>query len=297
MKFAYRVDYIIEDPAYNFADDYFDEWLRRALGKRVRPSEYWARTYGKDWTLVFGLSARRGRKKPKVVYGPQVNRREKTVEWEIGVDYIGKKSLDPKLYVGPIRQFLEGIITVLERSELDTSKLTKELSAVIKEFCSYRYMIVEEVTAENYVDRYEITPNTIVRHRRLPKWIIPKDLKKRVEQEGEWETDRFAPLRLLVMAGNKGRSSKHSLDWQLEHYIDLDDKQYAKAAEKIKATGNEPDGDGWTELIEREFTKRYPKLAKEFGSDSEIATCVVFVKSEAACKKLLELIWSLIYAK
>jgi len=297
MKFAYREDCCSVGPTYNFVDEYLDTWLRRALGKRVKPSEYWTRTYGKDWKLVFTLSAKKGRKKAKIDYGPEVNRREKTVKWGIGVDYTGNKSVDPKSYVGPIRQFLEGITIALEKLEMDTSKLSKELPAVIKEFCSDRYMIAEEATAENYVDRYVITPSTAVRHRRLPKWRIPKDLNKRVEEEGEWETERFAPLRLLVMPAAKSRSGKSALDWQLELDIDLNDKQYASAGEKIKAVGNEPDGDGWTELVEKEFTKRYPKLAREFDSDSETATCVVSVKSEEACKKLLELVWSLIYSK
>jgi hypothetical protein len=61
--------------------------------------------------------------------------------------------------------------------------------------------------------------------------------------------------------------------------------------------GNEPDGGGWAELIEKEFTKRYPKQVNEFDSDSETSTCVVSVQSEDACKKLVSLIWSLIYAK
>jgi hypothetical protein len=291
MKFAYQTGGYYEGPEeYRFASDDFETWLRRALGKRVKPSEYWTRTYGKDWTLVFNLSARKGRTKPKILYGPDIDRREKTVEWGISVDYVGNKSLDPKSYVVPIRQFLEGIVAVLDKLEIDTAKLS--VPAAIKEFCSHRYMIAEEVTAENYVDRYVITPNTTVRHRRLPKWKVPKDLIKRVEEEGEWETERFAPLRLLVMPG-----PKESLDWQLELDIDLDDKQYASAARKIKTMGNEPDGDGWTGLIEREFTKRYPKLAREFNSDSETATCVVLVKSEPACKKLLEVIWSQIYSK
>ena len=90
---------------------------------------------------------------------------------------------------------------------------------------------------------------------------------------------------------------KASLIWQVELDIDLDDKQYESAAKKIKAMGNEPQGDGWTLLIEKEFSKRYPKLAREFDSDSETATCVVSVKSEEACKKLTELMWSFIYRK
>jgi len=298
MKFAWETGNYYEGPEdYQFAPDYFETWLRRALGKRVKPSEYWTRTYGKDWTLVFNLSAKKGRKKPKITHGPDVDRREKKVEWGISVDYVGNKSLDPKSYVGPIRQFLEGVVIVLDKLEIDTSKLSKEVPAAIKEFCSERYMICEEITAEEYMSHggpYVIRPNTIVRHRRLPKWKIPRDLIKRVEEEGDYESERFAPLRLLVMPGT-GRKS--SLDWQIELDIDIYDKQYASAGEKIKAMGNEPHGDGWTELIEKEFTRRYPKFAGEFDSDSETSTCVVSVKSEEACKKLVELIWSLIYAR
>jgi hypothetical protein len=306
MKFACQAscNYFEGPEYYNFASDYFETWLRRALGKRVKPSEHWTRTYGKDWTLVFGLSVKRGRKRPKIVYGPDVDRREKTVEWGISVDYVGNKSLDPKSYVGPIRQFLEGIMIVLEKLEIDTSKLSKDLPAAIKEFCSNRYMISEEATADNFVDvtandffqRFESAPKTAVRHRRLPKWNIPKNIGKLVDEEGgTWETCRFAPLRLLVMSGTSSHGRALPLVWQIELDIDLYDKQYESAATKIKATGNDPDGDGWTELVEEEFAKRYPRLANQLDSDSETSTCVMSVESVDACKKLLELMWSLIY--
>jgi hypothetical protein len=158
MKFAWQTGGYYEGPGdYRFAPDYFETWLRRAVGKRVKPSEYWTRTYGKDWTLVFNLSAKKGRKKPKIIYGPDVDRREKTVEWGISVDYVGNKSLDPKAYVGPIRQFLEGVVVVLDKLEIDTSKLSKNVPAAIKEFCSNRYMICEEITAENYGGPYVIS--------------------------------------------------------------------------------------------------------------------------------------------
>lgn len=293
MKFDVTESYCEDGTNYFFGD--LDSWLGGELRKRIKPSEYFTRNYGKDWTLEFVLSTRRRRKIPKILVGPEVERRNKTVAWLISVNYVGNKSLDPKSYALPIKQFIEGIIIALKGVEIDTSKLTTDLQALVKDFCSNPDMVAELVSDSG---DFEITPKRAITKRRLPEWKIPKNIERVVDDEGAtWESELFAPLRLMVISDTSSRGGKIPLRWQIELDIDLHDKQYASAGEKIKAMGNEPDGDGWTELIGKEFAKRYPKYATEFDSDSEMSTCVVSVESESACQKLIELVWSLIYPK
>lgn len=126
-----------------------------------------------------------------------------------------------------------------------------------------------------------------------PTWTIPKNIGKLVKEEGGmWEDDRFDPILLAVMSGTSYHGRDIPLAWQIE--FDPFDDRLETANEKIEASGIEPDGDGWSGVIEKEFVRRYPKLAGEFHTDSESDTCVVWVESEVACQKLIQLVWSLI---
>ncbi len=128
--------------------------------------------------------------------------------------------------------------------------------------------------------------------KKMPEWKIPKNIQKRVEEEdGMWEDERWDPLLLTVMSGSSYEGRDIPLMWQIE--FDPFDDRLEAANEKLEAAGVEPDGDGWSEVIETEFAKRHPKLAADFHSDSESSACVVWVESEATCQKLMELIWSL----
>jgi len=130
-----------------------------------------------------------------------------------------------------------------------------------------------------------------------PKWSMPKNLKQLVqENDGMRDDERWNPVLLTVMSDTSSRGRKIPLTWQLQ--FDPYVKPFKAAGKKqIETRGVEPDGDAWTNLVEREFAIRYPELMREFDSDSESSTCVVSVKSEGACEKLMELIWSLIYPK
>ncbi len=110
-----------------------------------------------------------------------------------------------------------------------------------------------------------------------------------------WESERFDPILLTVMSGTSHRGRKISLAWQIE--FEPEDRQFAPASTKIAASGIQPDGDGWAEVIGNRFTKKHARFAGEFHSDSESSTCVMWVESEDSCKKLIELVWSLIYSK
>lgn len=130
----------------------------------------------------------------------------------------------------------------------------------------------------------------------MPVWKIPKNIQKRVDDEdGIWEDERFDPILLTVMSGVEYEGRDIPLSWQIE--FDPFENRLDAANKKLESSDIEPDGDGWAEIIEKEFTKRYPKLADELHSDSESSTCVLWVESEKTCQKLIEIVWSLIYPK
>jgi len=123
-----------------------------------------------------------------------------------------------------------------------------------------------------------------------PKWSVPNNLNQLIEDgDGMWEDERWSPIILMVMSG----TSKSRYVWQIE--FDPFVRKFAAASKRLKAMSIDPSGDGWSQVIEREFIVRYPKFAREFEDDSESSTCVVSVQSESACQKLLELIWSMMH--
>jgi len=128
----------------------------------------------------------------------------------------------------------------------------------------------------------------------MPEWKIPRRLKDMVE-EGEWVDERWHPLRLTVMGDTVYGDRDIPLAWQIE--FEPADCQSRVALKQIKRLGHEPDGYGWSEFIKTEFAKRFPDEVGELHlSDTELATCVIWVESEGVCRKLTELAWQLIHS-
>jgi hypothetical protein len=210
-----------------------------------------------------------------------------------------------------LRQFLEGVVAVLVQEQIKASKLEQRTEALLKQFVSRCGMI--EYDPHPYTfgtpgDPYGLkkkaiaakTPKPETKARvkfakgNLPKWKIPAKIRKHVEDEGGlWEDERFDPVLLTVLSGNSYKGREIPLTWQIE--FDPFDERLATASEKIRASGIEPDGDGWSQIIEKEFARRHARLASEFHSDSESSTCVIWVESGRACRRLIELVWSLIH--
>lgn len=84
------------------------------------------------------------------------------------------------------------------------------------------------------------------------------------------------------------------LAWQIE--FEPEDELFITPNSKIAAMGLEPDGYGWATVIQSVFSQYYSDVADElhFG-DTEDATCIVWVESEANCRLLLQVVWSLIH--
>src|SRR5207247_10419025 len=112
---------------------------------------------------------------------------------------------------------------------------------------------------------------------------------------GTWEQDRYDPIVLTLSIDVAYQGREIPLMWQVE--FDPFDERLKTAGERLERRGVEPDGDGWSSVIQKEFRKRFPKLAREFHDDSESSTCILWVESENACKALVELVWSMLVKK
>jgi hypothetical protein len=156
------------------------------------------------------------------------------------------------------------------------------------------YGMEAEAAASTQPAAKSATPAKFVK-RMLPKWKIPKNLLKLIAEDGMWESERFEPILLMVMAGTSYGGREVPLAWQIE--FEPEDAPFAPDSAKLATLGIQPGGDGWAEVIGKRFAKKYRRLAEELHSDSESSTCVLWVESEVACKKLVALVWSLIYPK
>lgn len=128
-----------------------------------------------------------------------------------------------------------------------------------------------------------------------PIWKIPKNLKKLVEEDGMWEDERWDPILLTVMSDTSYEGREIPLAWEIQ--FDPFDDRLETAKSRIEASGIKPDGDGWSDVVQEEFGRRYPKLAGELHTDSESSTCVLRVESEATCRKLVEVVWALMHQR
>jgi hypothetical protein len=112
-----------------------------------------------------------------------------------------------------------------------------------------------------------------------PEWRIPKNLQALIEDDEDltWETDEWSPIQLTVMGGTSYCGRDIHQAWQI-------------AFEPTGSTGY-----NWSARIEEAVKKQYPEMASELHfDDTELSTCVVWVESEATCRRLMEIIWALI---
>jgi len=259
-------------------------WLTSEVQQYEGGSKVFEQEHGKDWTLIIQLFTNTRLKKPRV-YQPNVQWK-KQVCWIVIVPYIGSSWAEPAAYAQPVRQWLEGIATVLRRYRFDSSRFEERIPGLLDEFCTDRSRIIPE-----WVEAPKPAPG------KLPKWQVPKDLRKRVEAAGgTWEEEeRYDPILLTVSSDATYEGREIPLMWQIE--FDPFDERLEAAAERLERRGVEPDGDGWSSVIQKEFRKRFPKLARELHDDSESSTCVLWVESEKACKGLVGLVWPMLFKK
>ena len=309
MKIRIENPYTHKGDVYCFTFD-FAGWLQNELGTQIEESEAFAKKFGKDWELIFAWR-KELRIESRTVTGPWIDRKYKEIRWGIEVPHFELASPNARNYELKLRELLEGIVTILTNEHIDGSKIQEAIPVLLRRFSSqlnmlkhdphpYTYGTPEDpyghkkTTAEPAKPKAKTAANFV--KRKLPQWKIPKDIAKRVEDEGgTWESERFDPILLTVSSETSYEGRDIPLAWQIE--FDPFDERLAAANEKLEPSDTEPDGDGWAEAVEAKFAKHYPKLAGQLHSDSESSTCVLWVESESACKKLLALVWSLIYPK
>jgi hypothetical protein len=318
MKIIVRECYLEAGYSYHFSN-LFTNWLVRELGKRIRPSKAFIQAYSKDFAVGISLGASSKVSEPEVE-GPKTFRRDKEVVFYILLPHPGGPCpTEPKGYARAVKLLLGSIATGLQRLGLNDSRVVEDTPALIQHFIARPDMIfnhdwdkrdVEQQskktgaqtkvsessqpsTAKTAASRVDNKRRRRARRITLPKWKIPKNIEKRVEYEGGmWEDERFDPILLTVISDTSYQGREIPLAWQIE--FDPSDR-LAAANEEIQALGIEPDGDGWSEVIQKRFAKRHPKLAKELHSDSESSTCVIWVESEGACRKLIAIVWDLLH--
>lgn len=129
-----------------------------------------------------------------------------------------------------------------------------------------------------------------------PDWNVPSNAAElaSADEGGIWESDEFAPLILSVMVGTSYGDRDIPVAWQIE--FEPEGEVFESANSKIEQLGLDPDGYGWSSLINAIFEQHFPAdvNALQFG-DTEESACVVWVESEAVCKRLVEVIWSVIF--
>lgn len=307
--------------SYHFSHLFF-KWLERELAKRVEASEAFTQTYP-GFSVVIWLNAHSDILEP-VIRGSTVRKRDKEIEVYLVLPHAGGPCpTSPKAYKKPVKWLLESVAEVLRRLGLDPTRLVQGTPTLVQHFVRTPDNIANHDWANEDVELQSKSRNTVpkpvpapwgaaksshaaVKYTKkrqsktkpmaLPIWKIPKNIQKRVDDEdGMWEDERFDPILLTVMSEVEHEGRDIPLSWQIE--FDPFDDRLEAANEKLESSGIEPDGDGWAEVIEKEFAKRYPKLAGELHSDSESSTCVLWVESEKTCQKLIELVWALIHAK
>lgn len=296
--------------------DFFATWISQELSRLVPPSESFQRKYGKDWRLYVHFGAHFGTPpgvEEPIVGKPATYRRTKEIELGIMLPWAWYKELGVKDCPKVLEMFFYSLSAVLKRLDLDPSRMLEASRNFIEHVCSKREMLgelglCEPVSKLPYIIAAPQTsspskkatatqkPRKSQKKLAFPAWKIPKNIQKRVaDEDGMWEDERFDPILLTVMSDVEYEGRDIPLSWQIE--FDPFDDRLETVNEKLESSGIEADGDGWAEAIEKEFAKRYPKLAGELHSDSESSTCVLWVESEKTCQKLIELVWALIHAK
>jgi hypothetical protein len=278
----------------------FTSWMERELSKRIKPSKAFRQAYPTMKRWEFWMDVSPNTLRPEID-GPFLVKKDKMIQFFISLHHDGRRPRKPIGYAKQIKSFLQQVVVVLEKVGIDTSQLLKDVPGMLDQFISTPEMIdttnCGDPRITDVAESQEKTGHSLRRRkkRKIPQWRIPKGLEKMLESEGEWESTRWDPMLLTVSERDSSSNENHFADWQIE--INMGDERLGPLKDSLADSGHNPGGYGLTELIEEKFAKCYPKLAGELDSDPEMSTCVLSVKSEEACKKLVELVWSLIYPK
>jgi hypothetical protein len=107
----------------------------------VKPSPKFIKKYGREFELMFNVSAKRGIRENEI-RGPSVFRKTKDVEYTIFLpfDVIMRDAEAPK---SALRFLLEGVCTVFDLLEISKSRLLERQDELINGICSDPTMLEE----------------------------------------------------------------------------------------------------------------------------------------------------------
>ena len=123
----------------------------------------------------------------------------------------------------------------------------------------------------------------------LPSWLMPGDLAEIIEEDGEWEDPSWDPLLLTVVGDTRHEGRLIKRAWQLSLWPG--DVFFTPFNAALKAKGGKADGHAWSDVIIEDIGRRAPDLASRLHDDSDTATCVIWVESEADGRAMMELAW------
>lgn len=140
MKVHFRQTYCV--PGVSFPFSYlFQHRISDEVEALVEPSTKFLKKYGADFKLIFNVSAKPGLRDNEI-RGPAVYRKTKDVEFTIFLpfDVIMRHADAPRRAV---RFLLKGVCDVLDRLEIDKTKLLEKQESIIEGVCSDPTMLAE----------------------------------------------------------------------------------------------------------------------------------------------------------
>jgi hypothetical protein len=119
----------------------FQRRLSEALTALVEPSAMFLKKYGEDFELIFYMSAKRGLFENEI-RGPTVFKKAKDVEYKVFLpfDLIMRYDDAPR---HAVMFLLKGVCEVLERLEIDKTRLIGQQESIIEGICSDPTMLAE----------------------------------------------------------------------------------------------------------------------------------------------------------
>jgi hypothetical protein len=132
MQVSFTQLYIESDAIFPFSH-HFQHRLSEAVTTLVIPSVKYLKKYGEDFELIFYMSAKRG-PQDNEIRGPTVFKKAKDVEYTVFLpfDVISRDGDAPRHC---LRFLLKGICDVLDKLEIDKTRLLDRQDAIIEGIC------------------------------------------------------------------------------------------------------------------------------------------------------------------
>lgn len=129
----------------------------------------------------------------------------------------------------------------------------------------------------------------------MKKWDVPKNIYEIVyaDEDFTWEDNSWEPILLSIFGDTSYEGRDIPLSWQVE--FAPYGAPFNKRNEQLSNLGKECDGYGWANLINTIFIEHYPRLVNQLNfHDTDTSTCVVWTETESTCKKIIEVVHSLL---